>query len=85
MSPVFPNHNRFLLEVPGTLVHLQFRQGPWNADLRTPPGPEGSNGSLLCICRGHPGIFILVRCRWIPTDRRGGEVSADYRRPEAFE
>ena len=23
------------------------RQGPWNADLRTPPGPEGSNGSLL--------------------------------------
>ena len=33
------------------------RQGPWNADLRTPPGPEGSNGSLLCIRRGHPGIF----------------------------
>jgi len=26
-------------------------------DLRTPPGPEGSNGSLLRICRGHPGIF----------------------------
>ncbi len=59
MSPVFPNHNRFLLEVPGTLVHLQFRQGPWNADLRTPPGPEGSNGSLLCVCRGHPGILHL--------------------------
>jgi len=33
------------------------RQGPWNVDLRTPPGPEGSNGSLLCICRGHPDIF----------------------------
>jgi hypothetical protein len=36
------------------------RQGPWNADLRTPPGPEGSNGSLLCIRRGHPGIFLTV-------------------------
>jgi len=33
-------------------------QGPWNVDLRTPPGPEGSNGSLLDICRGHPDIFI---------------------------
>ncbi len=33
-------------------------QGPWNVDLRTPPGPEGSNGSLLGICRGHPGILI---------------------------
>src|SRR5216117_1081573 len=32
-----------------------FCQGPWNVDLRTPPGPEGSNGSLLCIRRGHPG------------------------------
>jgi hypothetical protein len=28
-------------------------------DLRTPPGPEGSNGSLLDICRGHPGIFSM--------------------------
>ena len=35
------------------------RQGPWNADLRTPPGPEGSNGSLLYICRGHPGISFI--------------------------
>jgi hypothetical protein len=34
-------------------------QGPWNVDLRTPPGPEGSNGSLLRICRGHPGILNL--------------------------
>ena len=33
-------------------------QGPRNVDLQTPPGPEGSNGSLLDICRGHPGIFI---------------------------
>src|SRR5262245_13877852 len=32
------------------------RQGPWNVDLRTPPGLEGSNGSLLCIRRGHPGF-----------------------------
>jgi len=34
-----------------------FCQGPWNVDLRTPPGPEGSNGSLLCIRRGHPGTL----------------------------
>ena len=27
-------------------------------DLRTPPGPEGSNGSLLRICRGHPSILF---------------------------
>src|SRR5712672_537093 len=35
------------------------RQGPWTVDLRTPPGPEGSNGSLLCSCRGHPGTIEL--------------------------
>ncbi len=34
-------------------------QGPWNVDLRTPPGPEGSNGSLLLIRRGHPGFSFL--------------------------
>src|SRR6202453_4780773 len=33
-----------------------FCQGPWNVDLRTPPGQECSNGSLLRIRRGHPGI-----------------------------
>ena len=38
-----------------------FRQGPWNVDLRTPPGPEGSNGSLLCICRSHPGTFQMMK------------------------
>src|SRR5438046_3206093 len=38
------------------------RQGPWNADLRTPPGPEGSNGSLLCIRRGYPGFFQFTNC-----------------------
>ncbi len=33
---------------PGLHLHPDCRrQGPWNADLRTPPGPEGSNGSLL--------------------------------------
>jgi len=37
----------------------EFCQGPWNADLETPPGPEGSNGTLLRIRRGHPGILIL--------------------------
>src|ERR1035437_1246235 len=36
-----------------------FCQGPWNVDLRTPPGPEGSNGSLLCVCRGHPDILSI--------------------------
>lgn len=39
--------------------HIHDCQGPWNVDLRTPPGPEGSNGSLLDICRGHPGISIF--------------------------
>src|SRR5687767_2687599 len=35
------------------------RQGPWNVDLGTPPGPEGSNGTLLCIRRGYPGFSHL--------------------------
>ena len=43
------------------LRFILFRQGPWNADLQTPPGPEGSNGSLLRIRRGHPGIFNSER------------------------
>ena len=43
-----------LLEATGGLAQNCSRQGPWNVDLRTPPGPEGSNGSLLRICRGHP-------------------------------
>ena len=34
-------------------------QGLWSVDLRTPPGPEGSNGSLLCNCRSHPGTFSI--------------------------
>ena len=37
-------------------------QGPWNVDLRTPPGQECSNGSLLRIRRGHPGIFSIADC-----------------------
>ena len=49
----------FYLEAVPDLNHILRRQGPWNADLRTPPGPEGSNGSLLCIRRGHPGFFNL--------------------------
>jgi len=41
------------------------RQGPWNVDLRTPPEPEGSNGSLLRICRGHPDTFqFLIVIFW---------------------
>jgi hypothetical protein len=47
------------LEPPPLFATLagEFCQGPWNADLETPPGPEGSNGTLLRIRRGHPGIF----------------------------
>ena len=50
------SHERNLLEAANTVQHIELRQGPRNVDLRTPPGPEGSNGSLLDICRGHPGI-----------------------------
>jgi hypothetical protein len=39
-------------------------------DLRTPPGPEGSNGSLLDICRGHPGIFKMMNA-----ESKGGRRS----------
>ena len=42
------------LDAGGFVLLNHARQGPWNADLRTPPGPEGSNGSLLYICRGVP-------------------------------
>jgi hypothetical protein len=40
-------------------------QGPWSADLRTPPGQECSNGSLLRARRGSPGIpsGFLTTCR----------------------
>jgi len=47
----------FLLERELALRQILDCQGPWIVDLRTPPGPEGSNGSLLCNCRGHPGFF----------------------------
>jgi len=55
-----------LLERGRELRQVIFRQGPWNVDLRTPPGQECSNGSLLCIRRGHPGIlnFRLMICDW---------------------
>src|SRR6266404_2584531 len=46
----------FLLERALALRQILCCQGPWIVDLRTPPGPEGSNGSLLCNCRGHPGF-----------------------------
>ena len=35
---------RFELGHVGTFID-DCRQGLWNADLRTPPGPDGSNGS----------------------------------------
>jgi len=50
-------YRRILLEAVGCVPHIHNCQGPRNVDLRTPPGPEGSNGSLLDICRGHPGTF----------------------------
>ena len=49
-------HPRNVLEALKQVQHINPRQGPRNVDLRNPPGPEGSNGSLLDICRGHPGI-----------------------------
>src|SRR5438876_6724030 len=52
----------FLLEGALALRQILCCQGPWNVDLRTPPGPEGSNGSLLCMRRGHPGFFQCRIC-----------------------
>jgi hypothetical protein len=52
------NQPRILLEGTARVQHIHDCQGPRNVDLQTPPGPEGSNGSLLDICRGHPGIFF---------------------------
>ncbi|MDB6125976.1 MAG: hypothetical protein JWQ71_4969 [Pedosphaera sp.] len=49
-----------LLEAESWLGQINRCQGPWNVDLRTPPGQECSNGSLLCIRRGHPGIFKIL-------------------------
>jgi hypothetical protein len=59
----FAEANGFYLEASPLLNHILRRQGPWNADLRTPPGPEGSNGSLLCICRGHPGTSFQLEMK----------------------
>src|SRR5208282_2762698 len=57
-------------------------QGPWNVDLRTPPGPEGSNGSLLRICRGHPDTFsIASRTNFIGAGD-SEEKEHDYKRAE---
>ena len=53
-----------LLEARWRARQSQRRQGPWNVDLRTPPGPEGSNGSLLDICRGNPGTFSIYDFRF---------------------
>jgi hypothetical protein len=53
------NYARNVLEGGQWVQHIHDCQGPRNVDLRTPPGPEGSNGSLLDICRGHPGIFSM--------------------------
>jgi hypothetical protein len=60
-----------MLEDSTALRQILRCQGPWNVDLRTPPGQECSNGSLLCIRRGHPGTFEFgmwsAECR-IATD-----------------
>jgi hypothetical protein len=54
------------------------RQGPWNVDLRTPPGPEGSNGSLLRICRGHPDTLSIQneKCKIKNAGLAGGQFIA---------
>src|SRR5581483_7223273 len=69
-------------------------QGPWNVDLRTPPGQECSNGSLLCIRRGHPGISFSIfglrfggRSRKIQThdqSKMSYQVIARKYRPQRF-
>jgi hypothetical protein len=55
-------------------VELRFiisRQGPWNVDLGTPPGPEGSNGTLLRIRRGYPGFeFSILDCGFLTYSQR---------------
>ena len=56
------------LDASQALPQPLFRQGPWNVDLRTPPGPEGSNGSLLDICRGNPGTFSIYHFRFTIDD-----------------
>src|SRR5450755_5023363 len=53
---------KILLEATVKLTQNYLCQGPWNVDLRTPPGPEGSNGSLLRICRGHPDTLSFTIC-----------------------
>ena len=69
-----------ILAASGEFDLITRRQGPWNADLRTPPGPEGSNGSLLCIRRGYPGILHL---RFMIYDLRirGDVCAVQLRRP----
>jgi len=57
--PISSGLRQNLLEASLDLLLNQHCQGPWSVDLRTPPGPEGSNGSLLRIRRGHPGISFL--------------------------
>ena len=61
----FQNLAAILLEACAPLPQILPRQGPWNVDLRTPRGPEGSNGSLLRVCRGHPGTFSMqnIKCK----------------------
>ncbi len=58
LLPLNGRKSSFILEPADGVRHIVSCQGPWNVDLRTPPGPEGSNGSLLCVCRGHPGFSI---------------------------
>ena len=59
-------------------------------DLRTPRGPEGSNGSLLCVCRGHPGIFlsrftVAIRAGIVNrTSHMSYQVIARKYRPQRF-
>jgi len=57
-----PARRGIVLDETLELRQIYFCQGPWNVDLRIPPGQECSNGSLLCIRRGHPGIFLFTIC-----------------------
>ena len=52
----FVKNRQTLLAASPQVRFIVSRQGPWNVDLETPPGPEGSNGTLLHIRRGYPGF-----------------------------
>ena len=66
---IFLAHPKLWLDDSYRVGFIESRQGPWNVDLETPPGPEGSNGTLLHIRRGYPGFsnlrFLILDCGFL--------------------